>query len=607
MHTAQRTHTCGELTGKDIDKEVVLNGWVGSRRDHGGVIFIDLRDRYGLTQVVFNPDAPFFSEAEKLRREDVISISGNVRHRPEGMKNSNLHTGEIEILSRSLHVLNKAEVPPMEIDDRIEPGEEIRLKYRYLDLRRPKVLNGIVTKHKLLKSVRDFYHNDGFLEIETPILSKSTPEGARDYLVPSRVHQGKFYALPQSPQLFKQILMIAGMDKYFQIARCFRDEDLRADRQPEFTQIDVEISFADVDTVIASTERMIAKLWKDVLGIQVNTPFKRMNYVEAIERYGSDKPDLRYEMELKNVSSIVKNSGFTVFSSVASEGAVMMMNAHSCGSMSRTEIEELIAYAQSEGAKGMAWIKVKGAELDSSIVKFFKPEEIKQLAQAGNAKDNDMLLFVADKNKTKACNILGKVRVKIAEIKNLTKDLGKKDTKDAYEFLWVVEFPLFEWSEQEQRHVSVHHPFTSPLDEDIPLLDTDVASIKSKAYDLVLNGQEIGGGSIRIHNPEIQKRIFRMLGITEEQAETKFGFLLEAFKYGAPPHGGIALGVDRLACILAKTDAIRDVIAFPKTKNAESLMDSCPSEVSEAQLKELHIMLSPEARAKLQKEKEEKI
>ena len=580
----KRTNTCGELKKKDIKKEVVLCGWTHSRRDHGGIIFIDLRDRYGLTQVVFDPkhDEKSHSEAQHLSREDVIQVKGKVRARGEGLENPKLATGEIEVIDDELNILNKAETPPLEVDDRIEVNEDMRLKYRYLDLRRSKMQNNLLVRHKAIKAVRDFYDKEGFMEIETPMLAKSTPEGARDYLVPSRVNPGKFYALPQSPQLFKQLLMVSGCDKYFQIVKCFRDEDLRADRQPEFTQIDVEMSFIDEEDIYEMHERLMKDIWKKILNIDLKIPFRRIAYDEAMSKYGSDKPDLRFGLELIDVTDIVKDCDFQVFTNnIKSGGVVKVLNVKK-SSLSRKEIDELIEFVKIYDAKGLAWAKYDGKKLESSIVKFFSEKIQKELIKKLNAENGDLLLFVSDHKHFIVNAALGALRIHLAKKLGLIKP-------NTYDFVWVTDFPLIEYDENEQKHVAVHHPFTSPKDEDLKLLDKDPAKAKAKAYDLTLNGVEIGGGSIRIHKPEIQENIFKILGISKKEAQEKFGFLLEAFRYGAPPHGGIAFGMDRIVAILTGNESIREVIAFPKTKKAESLMEGSPSDVGEKQLKELNI------------------
>lgn len=581
----KRTHTCGELGIKDDKKEATLQGWVDTRRDHGGLIFIDLRDRYGITQIILDPKSKGFGDAEHLRREDCIQVTGKVRPRPKGMENPRMKTGEIEVyISKELAILNKADTPPVEVDDKKIANEEVRMRYRYLDLRRPAMQQRLMLRHKVSQAVRNYLSSNNFVEIETPMLMKATPEGARDYLVPSRIHTGKFYALPQSPQLYKQLLMVAGMDRYFQLARCLRDEDLRADRQPEFTQIDIEMSFVDEEDIYRMMEGLLKECFK-AAAIDVKIPFPRIAYDDAIDRYGSDKPDTRFGLELINVSDIAKNSNFEVFTkAIASGGCVKCINAKGCGSFSRKDIEELTEFAGTHGAKGLAWIKViEGGKLDSSIVKYL-PEKVQaELVKKMAAKKNDLLLFVADHKHFVVNTALGNLRLRLAEKLNLL--------KDEFRFIWVVDFPLLEYDEDMQRHVAVHHPFTSPKDDQVKLLDSEPGKVKAKAYDLTLNGVEIGGGSIRIHKREIQEKMFRTLGISKEEAERKFGFLLEAFRYGAPPHGGIAFGFDRLIAIMAKVPGndIREVMAFPKNKAAESPMDGSPSDVDPEQLKELNI------------------
>ncbi|MBI2652087.1 aspartate--tRNA ligase [Candidatus Woesearchaeota archaeon] len=583
----KRTHTCGELTDKDINKKVTLCGWCSTRRDHGGVIFIDLRDRYGITQVVFDPsfNPESHKTAEKLGREDVIQVSGVVKHRKKDMENPKLKTGAIEIFVETIEILSESAVPPIEVDDRVVTHEDTRLKHRYLDLRRPLMQQNIAIRHRAVKAVRDYFDNLGFLEIETPILAKSTPEGARDYLVPSRIHPGKCYALPQSPQIFKQLLMVSGFDRYFQIARCFRDEDLRADRQPEFTQIDVEMSFIDEDDIIGVIEGMLKHAWRIVLNKDIKTPFPRITYDEAISKYGLDKPDTRFEMHLADVTEIAKDSNFEVFTkAIKQRGIVKCINAKSCASFSRTVIEELTSFVAIYGSKGLAWMKVTEKGLESSIVKFFDEKVQKQIIKAANAKKDDLLFFVADANHKVVNDSLGYLRIEIARRLKLIDG-------NHFSFVWVTDFPLLEWSEEEQKYNAMHHPFTSPKDEDIKFLDKAPEKARAKAYDIVLNGTEIGGGSIRIHRSDVQSKMFSILGMSKEEAEQRFGFLLEAFKYGTPPHGGIALGVDRIVAMITSNESIREVIAFPKNKAAESLMENAPSEVSEKQLQELHIKL----------------
>lgn len=583
----KRTNNCGELVKKDIKKMVCLMGWVKSSRDHGGIIFIDVRDKYGITQIVFDPKQykKGHAEAEKLRREGVIAIKGKVRARGKELENPKLKTGQIEVLVDELEVLNKAETPPIEIEDRIELNEDVRLKYRYLDLRRPNMQHNILVRHKTAKLVRDYFDAHDFLEIETPVLAKSTPEGARDYLVPSRVNPGKFYALPQSPQILKQICMISGFDKYFQIVKCFRDEDLRTDRQPEFTQIDVEMSFVDQEDIFNIIESLMKQIWGKILNKGIKIPFRRLTYHDAMNKYGTDKPDLRFSLELADVTQIVIDSDFEVFTNVIkNKGKVKCINAKNCASFSRKDLDELISFVQIYDAKGMAWMKVTEKGLESNIVKYFSKAVQESLIKIMKAKKSDLLLFVADHKHHIVDIALGHLRNDLARRLKLTK--GKEDY-----FVWVTDFPLLEFDEDEQRHVAVHHPFTSPRDEDIKFLDSNVEKVRAKAYDLALNGIEIGGGSIRIHTSEMQKKMFKILGIPDKEAEKKFGFLINAFKYGAPPHGGIALGFDRIVAILTGNTSIREVIAFPKTKNAEDLMMGAPSEVEDKQLKEINIKL----------------
>lgn len=581
-----RTNTCGELRIKHDKEQVTLCGWVQSRRDHGGIIFIDLRDRYGLTQVVFDPNnnSNTHKLAESLGREFIIKVSGYVRPRGEGLTNPKLETGEIEVLVDKAEILSIAETPPLEIADKMQVNEDFRLKYRFVDLKRPSMQANIITRHKTIKLVRDYFDKHGFLDIETPILSKSTPEGARDYLVPSRVHPGSFYALPQSPQLFKQLLMVSGFDRYIQVARCFRDEDLRADRQPEFTQIDVEMSFVEQKDLIDLIEGLLKRIWKEILHIDIHTPFKQLTFVEAMERYGSDKPDTRFDLELINVSDVVAQTDFGVFKTIIEKkGKVNCINAKGCASFSRGDIEDLDAHVKLYGAKGLAWMKMTD-KLESNIVKFFSEDVQKELIKKTKAENGDLLLFIADMKPLVSDNIAGQLRL----------FLGKKlklIDENKWDFLWVVDFPLVEYDEEEQRYVAMHHPFTSPKDEDLSMLETEPGKVRAKAYDIVLNGTELGGGSIRINKQDVQQRMFRALGINEEQAQSKFGFLLDAFKYGAPPHGGIALGVDRMIAMITKNESIREVIAFPKNKAATSLMDDAPNDVSDRQLKELHIKL----------------
>jgi len=576
------------LRVSDIGKTVALNGWVDTRRDLGGVIFIDLRDRYGKTQVVFNPQkSPAAHKiAEGLRSEYVISLRGIVETRPAGTANPNLATGDIDVMVEEVVLLNKAETPPFPIDDSVEAGEDMRLKYRYLDLRRPALQQMMLTRHLMSQISRKFFDENGFVEIETPVLMKSTPEGARDYLVPSRVHRGKFYALPQSPQTYKQLLMVSGFDRYVQLVKCFRDEDLRADRQPEFTQIDVEMSFIDEEDIISISERMMARLFKEVKGVDVTLPLPRMTYKQAMETYGSDKPDTRFGMEFTKLSGLVADSGFKVFSDVVKKGGVVAGFVVPGGaSFTRNQMDNLVDYTRSLGAGGLAYIKWTENGLESAIEKFLGKELILKIAKAMGAQQGDLMLFASDAW-LKAYSILGTLRLEMARRLNLIDE-------NVYKMLWVTDFPLFEYSEEDKRWVAVHHPFTSPHPDDVGVMATDPGKARARAYDIVLNGTEIGGGSIRIHDAALQQRVFTLLGISEEEALRKFGFLLSAFKYGAPPHGGIAFGFDRVVMLFAGTKSIRDVIAFPKTANAMSLMDEAPSEVDEKQLRELHIKVVP--------------
>ncbi len=584
MGKMKRTHHCNELSAKDAGKEVTLMGWVQRRRDHGGVIFIDLRDREGLCQVVFNPDKniDIHKHAHTIRNEFVIGISGVVEKRPEGMINTNLKTGEIEISVNELKIFNKATTPPFLIEDSIDVSDNIRLENRHIDLRRPALMKNIITRHKIGQAVRNYLNNLGFIDIETPMLTKSTPEGARDYLVPSRVNQGTFYALPQSPQIFKQLLMVAGFDRYYQIVKCFRDEDLRADRQPEFTQIDIEMSFIDENQIMAVAEGMIQSLFKEVLEKEVTLPFACISYKEAMDRYGLDKPDTRFKLELKDVTDIVKESGFKVFASVAKKGGmVKALNAKQSSSLSRKEIDDLADFVSIYRAKGLAWIKVKEDSWQSPIAKFFTDDEKDALAEKIEMEPGDLILFVADQPKI-VNEALGHLR------NHMGKKLGLID-ETIFNFLWVTDFPLFDYDETEKRYQALHHPFTSPVETDFDKLKTEPASILSRAYDLVLNGSEIGGGSIRIHSADIQQQVFTALGLKEDDYKEKFGFLLDALKSGAPPHGGIAFGLDRLAMILCNQESLRDVIAFPKTQKASCLMTKAPSKASFKQLEELNL------------------
>jgi aspartyl-tRNA synthetase len=584
----RRTHGCCELGADDVGTEVVLMGWVLRRRDHGGVIFVDLRDREGLTQVVFNPtvDQAVHEKAHVIRTEYVLAVRGKVDPRPEGMVNPNLRTGEIEVLVTELKILNPAKTPPFLIEDNIDVSETIRLKFRHLDLRRPQMQHNIILRHRATTSVRNFLNHREFLDVETPFLTRSTPEGARDYLVPSRVNPGQFYALPQSPQIFKQLFMISGFDRYYQLVRCFRDEDLRADRQPEFTQIDIEMSFVGEEEIMEVTEAMMAALFKDVLGMEINLPFSRMSYTEAVGRFGLDKPDTRFDLELKDISDIVAGSGFKVFSEVVKKGGIVKaLNAKGCIDFSRKEIDDLTDLVAVYRAKGMAWIKVREDKWQSPIVKFFTDDEKKALTDRIGMEPGDLVFFVADQP-----------RVVNESLGNLRNHLGKRlnlINEDQYEFLWVTRFPMFEFDETEKRYQALHHPFTSPLEEDYGKLQDDPLAVRSRAYDLVLNGFEIGGGSIRIHQREIQQKVFEALGMDRETYEGKFGFLLHALDSGAPPHGGIAIGFDRLVMLLCGESSIRDVIAFPKTQKAACLLTGAPSEAGKDQLDELNLRLRP--------------
>lgn len=582
----KRSHMCGTLNIENIGEVVTLSGWVQKRRDLGGLIFADLRDRSGIMQIVFDKDVSeaAFKSAEKLGSEYVITVKGKIYERQS--KNPNMPTGDIEVFAEEMKILNTSETPPIYIKDDDDVSENLRLKYRYLDLRKPSMQKNLILRHKVAQTVRNFLSNEGFLEIETPMLTKTTPEGARDYLVPSRINPGKFFALPQSPQLFKQLLMVSGMERYFQIVKCFRDEDLRADRQPEFTQIDCEMSFVNVEDVIAINERLLQTVFKEVMNIDIPLPIPRMSYKEAMERYGSDKPDIRFGFELVDLGEVVKNCGFKVFTSaIENGGAVKAINVKGYADrFSRKDITKLEDYVKNYGAKGLAWIKVTDEGVTSPIAKFFSEEEMAALLKAMDGANGDLILFVADKTQV-VYDALGHLRVEVAKQLDLL-------NKDEFKLLWVTEFPLFEFDEEENRYVAKHHPFTSPMDEDIELLETNPEMARAKAYDIVLNGYEIGGGSIRIHSSDLQQKMFKALGFSEEEAWEKFGFLLEAFKYGTPPHGGIAFGLDRLVMLLAKEDNIRQVIAFPKTQNATDPMTNAPTAAEEKQLEELSIKVS---------------
>ena len=586
MKFNRRTHNNGELRAANVGEKVTLNGWVNSRRDLGGLIFITVRDRYGITQIVFEPEnQDVYETAKKLRSEFVISVEGAVRARPDGMVNPKMATGEIEVVAEKLIILNEAETPPFPISDKIDASEELRLKYRYLDLRRTELQQALLLRHKMYQIVRRFFDDRDFIEVETPVLMKSTPEGARDYLVPSRLHKGKFYALPQSPQTYKQLLMVAGFDRYFQITKCFRDEDLRADRQPEFTQIDVEMSFVDTKDIFEIVEDLMKRLFKEIKNYELKLPIPRISYDEAMNKYGSDKPDLRFGLEIIHLNDVVKNSEFKVFAENSDEnGIVGALLVENSADYSRSKLDALTKYVKELGAGGLIWMKINNGEVQSPIAKFLSDNEKTEIINKTGAKDGDLILIIAG-NKQKMLPVLGALRLEIARRNNLI------DENSEPSLLWVTDFPLLEWDEETQRFYAMHHPFTSPRVEDLPLLDSNPEKVKARAYDLVLNGNEIAGGSIRIHNREVQEKMFRALGISEEEAEEKFGFLLNAFKYGAPPHGGIAFGFDRLAMLFAGRSSIRDVIAFPKTTSALSLMDDSPSYVSEEQLKELHIKI----------------
>ena len=581
----ERTHHCGQLRKSEVDQEVVLCGWVSRRRDHGGLIFVDLRDRSGLVQVVFDEAAMgegTFHKAESLRSEFVVAVRGKVRSRAAETVNPNMETGEIEVVCEELRILNKSKTPPIEIQDGITTDEMVRLKYRYLDLRRPEMQKNIILRHKVTKIMRDFFDREGFLEIETPMLCKSTPEGARDFLVPSRLNAGEFYALPQSPQIFKQLLMVAGFEKYFQIVRCFRDEDLRADRQPEFTQLDIETSFLNQEDILQLMENMVTELFDRAIGAKIDKPFLRMTWDEAMRRFGSDKPDLRFGMELMDISEYVKGSEFKVFNSVLENGGqVKVINVEGYADIPRRELDGLVQYVQGYGAKGLAWIQYAEEGIKSPFKKFYSDETFEKIKQATGAKTGDLLLVIADKPLVVA-QALGQLRLEMGRRRGLIDD-------DKLCFLWVVDFPMFEYSEEEKRWKAMHHPFTSPRHEDIQYLLSDPGRVKADAYDMVLNGVEIGGGSLRIYNADLQEKVFEALGLSKEEAHTKFGFMMDAFQYGTPPHGGLAFGLDRLVMLMAKRKSIRDVIAFPKNQSAADVMSQAPSMVDEKQLRELYI------------------
>ena len=596
MINAKRSHNCGVIGKELAGQQVVLCGWVAKRRDHGGLIFVDLRDRSGIVQVVVDPEiaGESFKVAEDIRGEYVVKVAGKVSMRDAATVNANISTGEIEIMAEEIEVLNAAKTPPFYIADGIDTDENLRLKYRYLDLRRPEMQRNIILRHKVTKLMRDYLDTRNFLEIETPMLTKSTPEGARDYLVPSRVNPGKFYALPQSPQIFKQLLMVSGMERYFQIARCFRDEDLRADRQPEFTQLDMEMSFMEMDEILELMEGLIAYIFEGACGKKIQTPFQRLTWDEAMDRYGSDKPDLRFGMELINMVDAVKDSDFKVFNQVIENGGVVKaINVKGYANIPRRECDSLVDFVGIYGAKGLAWMQIQeDGSVKSPIAKFFSEAHMANILATAQAEAGDLIMFIADKPAVVA-QALGALRIEMAKRRNLI-------DPDALAFAWVVDFPMFEYDEEENRYVAMHHPFTSPRDEDLPLLATDPGKVYAKAYDMVLNGTEIGGGSIRIHRRDVQKQIFSAIGLTDEEAQEKFGFMMNAFEYGAPPHGGLAFGLDRLIMIMAQRDSIRDVIAFPKTQSAACVMTQAPNDVDDKQLRELHIRPS----LALKKEKE---
>ena len=587
MDFKTRTHTCGELREQNIDEKVILNGWVDNRRDLGGVIFIDLRDRYGITQVVFEPNynSDAHETAKDLRTEYVISIEGKVRKRPEGTENPAIPTGFVDVMVDKLIILNKAKTPPFQIKDNIDVNEELRLKYRYLDLRRNEMKENLLTRHKIYQVVRSYFDSNNFVEIETPVLMKSTPEGARDFLVPSRLHKGKFYALPQSPQTYKQILMVSGFDRYYQIVKCFRDEDLRADRQPEFTQIDVEMSFVHEEDIFSMMEGLMKDVFKKVKNIDIDIPLPRLTFDEAMEKYGSDKPDLRFGLEMTTLNDVVKESEFRVFKdTIENGGIVTSLLAKGCGDYTRNQLDVLTDFVKKLGAGGLIWMRVKDNTLEAPIAKFLTDAEKQGIINTLNAENGDLIFIISGK-KLKALSIMGALRLEMAR----RLDLINNDEKP--NLLWVTDFPLFEWDDETQRYYAMHHPFTSPKLEDVDKLETEPGKVRARAYDLVLNGNEIAGGSIRIHDSSLQSKMFSALGISEEEAEEKFGFLLEAFKYGAPPHGGIAFGLDRMVMLLTGNSSIRDVIAFPKTTSGISLMDGAPSPVNNEQLRELHIKI----------------
>ncbi len=590
----KRSCMCGETDEHKIGQEVTVMGWVQRRRDLGQLIFIALRDKTGLVQIAIDgntADKALFAKAETVRSEYVLAVKGLVAERAAGNINPNMKTGKIEIIAKELRILSESETTPFQIEDNITVKDDLRLKYRYLDLRRPSQLKNLVLRHKVVQVMRNFLDGEGFLEIETPVLGKSTPEGARDYLVPSRVHPGSFYGLPQSPQLYKQLLMVSGMDRYYQVAKCFRDEDLRADRQPEFTQVDMELSFVEIEDIMDINERMMQKVFKELLNVDIKLPLPRMTYAEAMERFGSDKPDVRFGMELKNISDVVAGTDFVVFkSALENGGSVRAINAKGCGTFPRKKIDSLVEFVKTYQAKGLAWIAVNAdGTLKSQIAKFFTPEKMQEIVDAMGGEPGDLILICADKDKV-VFDSLGALRVELSRMLELTRP-------DDFAFLWITEFPMLEWDEEESRYVAVHHPFTAPMDEDLELIDTNPGAVRAKAYDIVLNGYELGGGSIRIHRRDIQKKMFELLGFSDEDAQERFGFLLDAFKYGVPPHGGLAFGLDRIIMLMSNAPSIRDVIAFPKVKDASCPMTAAPGEVDEKQLDELGIALKKQEEA----------
>ncbi len=591
MTGLKRSHMCAEVNEKMIGENVTVMGWVQRRRDLGQLLFIALRDRTGIVQIVVNgntAEKALFEKAETVRSEFVLAVKGKVSARTEQNINENMKTGKIEIIAEEFRILSESEVLPFQIEDSVTVKDDLRLKHRYLDLRRPSQLKNIMLRHKVVQVIHSFLDEEGFLEIETPILGKSTPEGARDYLVPSRVHPGNFYGLPQSPQLYKQLLMVSGMDKYYQIAKCFRDEDLRADRQPEFTQVDMELSFVDENDIMDINERMMQKVFKELLDVDIKLPLQRMTYKEAMERYGSDKPDIRFGMELKNISDIVKETEFVVFkNALENGGSVRAINAKGCGNFPRKQIDSLVEFVKTYQAKGLAWIVVNAdGTLKSQIAKFFTTEKLQEIVDAMEAKAGDLILICADKNKV-VFDALGALRLELSKRLELTK-------ADDFAFLWITEFPMLEWDEEENRYVAVHHPFTAPMEQDLELLEKEPGAVRAKAYDIVLNGYELGGGSIRIHRREIQQKMFELLGFEPEDAQERFGFLLDAFQYGVPPHGGLAFGLDRIIMLMSGATSIRDVIAFPKVKDASCPMTDAPNVVEQKQLEELGIAIVKE-------------